>query len=553
MPVAIYAASDLPAVIDERQPTLSPPLREMFEQRRAREVEVSLPEVAGRLSRDSLVAVSRIEILGGSIFELETLTAPIQPLVGEEVRLGRLIAAVEAITRRYQEAGYPLSYAYLPSNNFRDGTVSVVIVEGYIARSEIAVDDAAVAARVERLVARMRAERPLSRETFERYTGLIERIPGVTLAVNAPVPRTPSGATTLRVEQRDRQRIDGGLTVEGGDEDEARLLANLAFRSHTPYAESLSFASLLPLETEDAFHAMEYRQALGSDGLRLILNAQRFEGEDASPHPRDEAIEVREDKVRDRFRFGVDYPLILGRERRWDLEATLEHLDETVDYAFVSDGQTALTARQDVRYSTLELGSRFLTGSDHRRLEARAEVRHGLDLGGNRNVVSVGNASAVGDEELDFTRFALQGRWLEALSPRWRLSMRLAGFWTDDDLPTAEHGNYGGNRFGRAYPDGQAEGERGYAGELELRYRHALDMAWLTRLEPYLAVDGAHTAFTEGDVEHDLGSAATGIEFRDEGRYRLGVEYAYPIGDRPEDDESRRGRINARLTWDFGG
>lgn len=553
-PLPAAWGSDVPAIVDERRPTLSPPIRDLLERQREGGAEVQLPGSSEALRPDTRLALARFRIRGGSVFDLETLSAPLRPLVGQDVTLSRLIEAVEQVTRRYQAAGFPLSYAYLPSNNFHDGTVTVVIVEGYIARREIAVRDAAVARRVERLIARMQQERPLTRATFERYTALIERIPGARLSVRAPVPRTPSGATTLRVEQRGSDRVDAGVSLEGGSEDEVRLLANLDFRSHTPQAESLSFASLLPVDTDDVFHALAYRQELGTDGLRLKLSAQRFEGEDDTPLPQDARIDVHEDKSRDRFRLGLDYPVWLERRRRWDLEATLEQLDETVDYRYEGAGRTLLTARQELRYSTLELASRFRLASERRRLAGRLEVRQGVDLGANRNDVNVGDTASVGDEDLAFTRLELQGRWLEAPSPRWRLSLRLAGFWSEDDLPPAERGRYGGRRFGRAYADGEAEGERGYAGELELRYRHRLTAAaWLSHLEPYLVVDGAHTAFTEGDTEHDLASVASGVEFRHADHYRLGVEYAYPIGDRPEDDVRRQGRLNARLSWHFGG
>ncbi|XKE44038.1 ShlB/FhaC/HecB family hemolysin secretion/activation protein [Halomonas organivorans] len=532
---------------------MTPPVRDLLDRREEAGAGVSLPDVAESLDRDTRVPVSRIQVRGGSVFALEDLSAPLQPLLGQTVPLARLVEAVEGITRRYQQAGYPLSYAYLPRRNFQGGTVTVIVVEGYIARSEIAVQDAAVAMRVERLVERIKAERPLSRDTFERYTALIERIPGASLAVKAPVPRTPSGATTLRVEQRDSDRVDGGVALEGGSEDELRLLANLAFRSHTPHAEALSFASLLPVDTDDTFHALAYRQALGTDGWRLKLSAQRFESDEESPLPEDAEIRVQEDKVRDRFRLAVDYPLLLDRQRRWTLEAGLDHLDERVDYAFRRPGQGTVTADQALRFSTLELASGYRTSDEGRRLEGRVEWRQGVDLGASRNRLSLGDASVIGDEELRFTRLALEGRWLEALSPSWRLSLRVAGFWSDDDLPMAEHGRYGGRRFGRAYADGQAEGERGYAGELELRYRHALQTTWVTRLEPYLVLDGAQTAFTDADAEHELASVAGGIEVRDGGHYRLGIEYAYPVGERPEDDPERHGRLNARLSWDFSG
>lgn len=560
MSSAQVQADVLPSLIDERQPTLTPPVQDELERQRQVEVGVSLPDANGDIGPDTRVSVSRIQIRGGSVFDLDTLSAPLQPLVGKRVRVAQLIEAAEQITRRYQDAGFPLSYAYLPSNNFQNGSVTVVVVEGYIARTEIAVEDAAVAQRVQRLAARMRQERPLSRETFERYTALIERIPGARLAVKAPVPRTPSGATTLRVEQRDSDRVDAGLTLGGGDKDDTQMLGTLALHSFTPYAESLSFAYLMPVDNDDTFYAAQYSQELGTDGLRLTMSAQRFEGdEDEAGFVQGLPYEVAQEKERNRYRLGVDYPLVLERRRSWNIEANLEHLDETADYQVDVSGQTMRTIQDHLRYSTLELGTRYRQGTAQRRLEARAEVRQGVDLGASRTTREehdIGGASEEidGPEELDYTRLELQGSWLEALTPSWRLSMRVAGFWSEDALPSPERGRYGASRYARAYDSGEAEGERGYAGDIELRYRHALaSTSWISHLEPYLVMDGAHAEFNDSDLEVDLASVATGVELSRGSVYRLGLEYAYPIGDRPVEDDSREGRVNARLSWDFGG
>lgn len=553
-------ADDLPSVIDERQPTMTPPVKDILERQREGGPEVSLPAAEEGVGPESQVLVSQVQIRGGSVFDLNTLSAPLQPLVGQRVAVSRLVEAVKQITRRYQEEGYPLSYAYLPGNNFQNGTLTVVVVEGYIARTEIAVEDPAVAQRVGRLADRMRKERPLTRATFERYTALIERIPGARLAVRAPVPRTPSGATTLRVEQRDSDRIDAGLTLGGGDKNDTQAVGNLAFHSHTPYAETLSFAYLVPVDNDDTFYAAQYRQELGTDGLRLTMSAQRFEGNEDEPVLMSGLpYEVEQKKTRERYRLGLDYPLMLERRRRWSVEANLEHLDETADYHYRSDLWPNLRGRQDLRYSTLELGTHYLQGNADRRLEARGEVRQGIDFGDALTTTEIRNlnngvsGATNGQEDLEYTRVELNGRWLEALTPSWRLTMRVAGFWSKDRLPAPERGQYGASRFARAYDDGEAEGERGYAGEIELRYRHSLSSGWVSHLEPYLAMDGAHTEFNDSNLEYDLASVATGFELSNNSLYRLSIEYAYPIGDRPAEDASREGRVNARLSWDFGG
>lgn len=59
--------------------------------------------------------------------------------------------------------GYPLSYAWLPDNNYQDGTIKIVLVEGYVAHSDIQSNNPNIAERLKRLAAKIMAEKPLTR------------------------------------------------------------------------------------------------------------------------------------------------------------------------------------------------------------------------------------------------------------------------------------------------------------------------------------------------------------------------------------------------------
>ncbi|WP_419308053.1 ShlB/FhaC/HecB family hemolysin secretion/activation protein [Chromohalobacter israelensis] len=554
---AVMADDVVPSFIDERSPTSTRQQQEQQSTRRTLDLNVQQPSAAPGVSGNARVAVRHINIRGGSVFELETLAAPLEPLVGETVTVDRITQAVRRITQRYQEAGYPISYAYLPADNFANGNVQVVVVEGYIARAELDIDNDAVASRVQRLIERMAEERPLRRERFERYTALIERIPGASLAVNVPLPRTVNGATTVRVEERDMQRIDGGLSLDYDDEDDTQALASVSTQANTRYAERLSVAGLLPIEDDDEYLAAEYGQALGSDGLRLKLSATHFDGDDTTDTQLlGVPIEAREAKRRQRYRGELDYPLRLSRDTLWEVGGALEYLDEETRYRYTTSGNDELLrADETLRYGTAELNTLYRRVSADRLWEIGGELRQGLGDAGGKSELEIATLGVTERDggPLNYTRLGLNGRWVESLGERWRLTTRADGFWSEDSLPLPERGNYGGTRFGRGYPDGQAEGDYGYAGEIELRFLQAVPWGWVSRVEPYLVVDGARTRFHDNDIEYNLASAAFGLEFTDSRYYRLGVEYARPIAEEDLDTDNREGRINARLSWQFDG
>ena len=553
--VAPLQAAGLPSLVDERhpaQPASAPESRE--ERQRESGARVTLPDASDADRRAREVPVAHIRFHGGTVFELDDLARELRPMVGRRVTVGELADAVERITRRYQEAGYPLSFAYLPADNFQDGIVTVVLVEGFVAQTELEIAREPVRRRVDRLAEQVVGERPLTRATFERYTALMGRIPGAELSVNAPVPRTPGGATTLRVEEQRTRWVTPGLTIEGDDVDDFRLLASLAFQSTTRYADQLALAALLPVDDDEAFYAAEYSQELGADGWRVSVAASRYDTEDADDLFSDGDGAVRESRVADRYRIGLEYPLVLSARLLWAAGIEVGHHREQsqVDY----DGQLELD--RHLHFSAAGLDTRLMTGRDGRIVELRADVRRGVDLGDNRNdwrlVSTEGEAWFEQPEELEFLRFGLGARWVQPLGATWRFSARADGFWSGDALPSPERGNYGGTaRFGRGYSDNQAQGDYGAAGEVELRYVHGLQTRWLRSLEPYVVVDGARTRYQEREVEHELASAALGLELARGRAYRLRVEYARPVADRDAGSGQRDGRVNVRLAWDLSG
>ncbi|MCL7743734.1 hypothetical protein LV476_02050 [Guyparkeria hydrothermalis] len=545
---AAYGQS-APDLIDEQHPT-----QEMGADNApsaTAESTVSLPGATEGVDPATVVKVTSVRFMGGNVFPLEALARDFQGMIGKTVTVERISAAVEDITHRYHDAGYPLSYAYLRNRKLDAGILEVVLVEGYVARTELEIEDPAVRNRVEALAERVVGERPLTRETFERYTALMNRMPGVNLKVNAPVPRTPNGATTLRVVQSKVDHVQPRVSVSGDNVDEYRVLGGLALQSNTRYAEKLSVAALVPTG-DDRYYAAEYQQDIGSDGWRASASASRYEAEEVGVAPWDADIRLAQEKRVDRYRVGAEYPIKLGHRHEWSLSGYFGHIRDSSRYG-IGD---RLTVRNDIDYSVVELGTVTRRLSDSTLLELKADIRQGVDVGHRTDDFYLQNGgsreSLDSGHDLDFTRLGIESRWKKAITTAYLLDARWAMFWSDDSLPPTERGNYGGRRFGRGYSSGQAEGDYGAGVMLEARRRFAVDMGWVSRVEPYVVADAAHTRFHESDVDNNLASVGVGVELVGGDSYRLGIEYAKPVGDRDVETGNRDGRINARFSWSIG-
>lgn len=98
--------------------------------------------------------------------------------------MGELRQYTQRLTQRYRQEDYLLSYAYLPAQDVADGRVNVVLVEGYVRDYRVDGDIGPASEYLQQLLAHIEAERPLTRETLERYLGLATRMPGVVVEPN---------------------------------------------------------------------------------------------------------------------------------------------------------------------------------------------------------------------------------------------------------------------------------------------------------------------------------------------------------------------------------
>ena len=75
--------------------------------------------------------VEHIEITGATNVPMAELRAIVSPSEGKMLSLADLHKLADAITARYQKAGYPFAQAYVPAQTVQDGRVSIVVLEAH--------------------------------------------------------------------------------------------------------------------------------------------------------------------------------------------------------------------------------------------------------------------------------------------------------------------------------------------------------------------------------------------------------------------------------------
>ena len=491
------------------------------------------------LMMSTKVNLKTVQIEGGTIYPLNELADNYKPLIGHETSLAELIEATRNITRRYQQDGYLLSYAFLPQQNFDDGVARVVLVEGYVRDVQMQGDVGRVKGLLDKLAAKIQAERPLTRKTFERYTKLMTRIPGVTIQAQVPPPGTTDGATTL-VAQASRKPFTSTLSTTEDNRNGTQALLGVSSNSQTSMGEQLSLSGLFPPgDDKEHYYRLDYSQFLDSEGTQLALSASRYRADPGTNVLLDNGLQLKPHRENDRYSIGFTLPLIAASNELLTAGSRLYAVNDKTRYNVIGY-PLSVEERTDIRALAFE--------SDWRKADARqlrilsGGVYQGLDSMGAKT-----NNNAI---DLDFFRVRLSGVQSDKFFDNWQGVLSAALYWSDDTLPDSERAVFGGQNFGRGYPDDQASGDKGWGVAYEVNYSFNRDGNWVRILQPYVVLDRSRSWFNELPVQaNNLSSAAVGLRFGDAKYYNIALEAAKAMSDEALDTFNRRTRYSISFSY----
>jgi len=146
---------------------------------------------------DRMVTPQRFSIEGVNAIPFDEVASLFKPLVGKPTSIAKISAIAREVTAQYKNAGYALSFCFIPEQDFRNGTVRVVAVEGYVASVKIEGDVGAAEEKLRDLASMIQQDKPLKLENFERYTQLMSQLPGLRVEASATPPTMTDGKGSL--------------------------------------------------------------------------------------------------------------------------------------------------------------------------------------------------------------------------------------------------------------------------------------------------------------------------------------------------------------------
>ncbi|KHA74166.1 potassium ABC transporter ATPase [Pseudomonas chlororaphis] len=491
------------------------------------------------LLMDTKINLQTVQIEGGTLYPLNEIAEIYKPLIGRQATLAELIEATRNITRRYQQDGYLLSYAFLPQQNFNDGVARVVLVEGYVRDIQVQGDVGRVKALLDKLAAKIQAERPLTRKTFERYTTLMTRIPGVTIQAQVPPPGTTDGATTL-VAQASRKPFTSTLSTTEDNRNGTQALLGVSSNSQTAMGEQLTLSGLFPPgDDHEHYYRLDYNQFINDEGAQLALSASRYRADPGTNVVLDNGLQLKPHRENDRYSIGFTLPLIAASNELLTAGSRLYAVNDKTRYNVIGF-PLSVEERTDIRALAFE--------SDWRKADAR-QLRI-LSGGVYQGVDSMGAKTNNNAIDLDFFRLRLSGVQSDKFFDNWQGVLSAALYWSDDSLPDSERAVFGGQNFGRGYPDDQASGDKGWGVAYEVNYSFNRDGNWVRILQPYVVLDRSRSWFNELPVKaNNLSSAAIGLRFGDAKYYNIALEAAKAMSDEALDTFNRRTRYSISFSY----
>jgi hemolysin activation/secretion protein len=456
---------------------------------------ISLPSTVAPPGAESLMlTISRIVITGATVYGDADLAPLYADLTGHEVPLAAVYELARRITAKYGAAGYILSRAIVPPQNFgsRGAVVHIQVVEGYIdnviwpteklARYRNFFDD---------YTARIIADRPTNIRTLERYLLLANDLPGLKFATTLKPSPTHPNASTLIVEVTEKRidaiaRIDNRGTEQRGPwQYLGSATVNNIIGAHEAF--TVTYAGTFQIQ-ELQYLAASYKQVLNSEGLTAFVNGSYGFG-----RPGGDLLRAIDYKTRSTIvEGGLTYPVIRSRETNLYLTA-LGYL--TNDDSFNLGGPFTRDRIRGIRLKgDADWADRFLGVN-----QVNVTFSQGLKiLGATANadpslLLPPLPTASTNAGRTDFNKIEATYARTQPLFAGFSAFIAAYGQYAFKPLLVSEQCSYGGRFFGRAYDPSQLLGDSCWMALGETRYDIPNTIKELTKAQLYAYADHGET------------------------------------------------------------
>ncbi len=521
----IAQAQQVQPVIDSgtqiRQIPPPPPLENPFPEMRVQRPSV----VADDGPAGASIRVDALRLTGQTIYSEAELIAASGFTPGGTFNLRQLRQLAARISAYYNERGYFLTQAYLPSQDVNAGSVSIAVIEGRYGKiglnNKINLRDGVA----QGVLGGLDSGDIVATASLERRLLLLSDMPGI-VTRSTLSPGEAVGTSNLTVDFNRSRRFSGSVEADNGGNrftGANRFGGTVNLNNPTGHGDLFSVRALAS-PSGLAYGRAAYQTLLGISTIGMAFSHVRFElGREFKSLDADGTANVAS-------LYG-SHPLI--RSRRANLNAL-----GAIEAKFFKDRFGAAETETRRRAKVLTLG---LSGNH-------------LDyfFGGGSNVFSIGatvgdlDIRSAEDRAIDRATARSEGRFgkLQASVAREQnvtgpLSVygAVRGQLASKNLDSSEKMELGGPYAVRAYPEGEAYGDQGYLATAEARAMlPSFGLPGRFQLIGFVDVGKirfAKNPFSPGSNVARRSGVGAGVNWNVPNNFLAQAYYARKLGDRP--------------------
>lgn len=428
-------------------------------------VVVLLLALAGAgLAQEATVRVDRFSITGNTILDQATIDAVVRPHQGKDLTLREIKGVARALRAVYRQRGYVLAYAYVPPQEFANGTVELRVQQGDYGQIKVEGNRHYSEAFIRRFFRPALATAQVYQPTLQRALLTLNQF--LDLRVQSALESRKNGVVDVTLKVKDERPVHAlfdydnyGVRLVGRNRVGAGVLAGNVITD----GDQLVVKLVHPFEIDNAspFQFATYSVPVGDEGTKIegsFAKAKTSVGAELAN------LGIQGDAHIYNLRLIVPHELDLQRNHVW----TGEFISKNVVNTALS-GQIQIS-QDDVR--AFAAGHR----GTHYAKDGKTQIAHA-------GLLTVGTGDAFGGSPKGSTTTSRAGAGADNAYVKGTVDLvgirrlrsklfavaRLSGQLADDALVVPEQFTLGGPDSVRGFEVGEFLGDNGYSLSAELR------------------------------------------------------------------------------------
>ena len=450
----------------------------------------------------------------------EELAAVLKDESTGEKNFAQVQAMADKLTSYLHQQGYMTAMAFLPTQEIVDGVVTIQVMVGHYGKNTFDNTSELATSRAEGFAYPSREGKLIRRYSMDKLLLLMNDIPGVK-AHGFLYPGSEQGTADVRYQLSTTEKQGGYIYSDNyGSRFSGRwrIGGSWHYNNLTHVGDQLSLSYLQSFNHLLHNYNLRYELPVGNYGTFAGIELYRTDYDLSEPYDRYGAYGVS-----DGARLFTRTALKRTRDNNLYFLAELEH-NKLVD-----------------RYDAYNVESKKSTNVF--RLGLEGDNRNARSASSYKVMHAVGRLSMDNDYAMEGDMYDTEGTWqktvldayhIQRLQPRLDLHLRLKAQYPWSNLDSSEKIYIGGYNGVRAFPMGEAGGDKGLLGTVELRYQTGAPCWQLAAFW-----DGGWVQYNRNPLAYEtdrstaLQGVGMGVIWRNpKSNSYARLDYAYPIGNR---------------------